>query len=216
MYQHAPKRGVISRPARPQERETEALSRQAGKLSERGQARLDQIEDASERVRDFYRLVSELQSMLGRAEEGLEAQAVVGTEVDTIKQQLHEFKLEVKPRLNSILFNDCLIPIPGIFSQENGRSRLQKTQEEVEEVKIIMVDNLNKADERAGKLTDLEERADNLLLKSKAFEKTTVKVKQQKQWENNKMKIIFVAIGIAVGAIIIGLIVYAIVQSTQN
>ncbi|KAJ0067839.1 hypothetical protein NL108_011071 [Boleophthalmus pectinirostris] len=93
MYQHAPKRGVISRPARPQERETEALSRQAGKLSERGQARLDQIEDASERVRDFYRLVSELQSMLGRAEEGLEAQAVVGTEVDTIKQQLHEFKV---------------------------------------------------------------------------------------------------------------------------
>ncbi|XP_033829316.1 vesicle-associated membrane protein 5 [Periophthalmus magnuspinnatus] len=99
---------------------------------------------------------------------------------------------------------------------ENGSSRLQKTQQEVEEVKMIMVDNLNKADERAGKLTDLEERADNLLLKSKAFEKTTVKVKQQKQWENNKMKIIFVAIGIAVGAIIIGLIVYAIVQSTQN
>uniref|UniRef100_A0A3B3ZWW9 V-SNARE coiled-coil homology domain-containing protein n=2 Tax=Periophthalmus magnuspinnatus TaxID=409849 RepID=A0A3B3ZWW9_9GOBI len=79
---------------------------------------------------------------------------------------------------------------------ENGSSRLQKTQQEVEEVKMIMVDNLNKADERAGKLTDLEERADNLLLKSKAFEKTTVKVKQQKQWENNKMKIIFVAIGI--------------------
>ncbi|KAK7899365.1 hypothetical protein WMY93_020218 [Mugilogobius chulae] len=73
-------------------RETEALSRQAGKLSERGQARLDQIEDASERVRDFYRLVSELQSILGRAEEGLASQAVVGTEVDIIKQQLHDFK----------------------------------------------------------------------------------------------------------------------------
>ncbi|KAJ0055113.1 hypothetical protein NL108_009860, partial [Boleophthalmus pectinirostris] len=83
-------------------RETEALSRQAGKLSERGQARLDQIEDASERVRDFYRLVSELQSMLGRAEEGLEAQAVVGTEVDTIKQQLHEFKAVEREQVDSI------------------------------------------------------------------------------------------------------------------
>lgn len=99
---------------------------------------------------------------------------------------------------------------------ENGKSRLQKTQEEVEEVKIIMLDNLNKADERAGKISDLDERADNLLQKSKGFEKTTVKVKQQKQWENNKMKVIFMAIGIAVGAIIIGLIVYAIVESTQK
>uniref|UniRef100_A0A3B3ZE18 Uncharacterized protein n=1 Tax=Periophthalmus magnuspinnatus TaxID=409849 RepID=A0A3B3ZE18_9GOBI len=83
-------------------RETEALSRQAGKLSERGQARLGQIEDASERVREFYRLVSELQSMLGRAEEGLAAQAVVGTEVDTIKQQLQEFKAVESEQVDSI------------------------------------------------------------------------------------------------------------------
>ncbi|CAL9708731.1 unnamed protein product [Knipowitschia caucasica] len=99
---------------------------------------------------------------------------------------------------------------------DNGKSRLQKTQEEVDEVKVIMLDNLNKADERAGKLSDLEERADMMLLKSKAFEKTTVKVKQQKQWQNNKMKIIFIGVGIAVGAVIIGLIVYAIVESAQN
>ncbi|XP_072289945.1 vesicle-associated membrane protein 5 [Eucyclogobius newberryi] len=97
---------------------------------------------------------------------------------------------------------------------ENGRSRLQKTQEEVEEVKVIMLDNLNKADERAGKLTDLEERADQMLQKSKVFEKTTVKVKQKKRWEHNRVKIILMAIGIAVGAIIIGLIVYAIVDSS--
>lgn len=99
---------------------------------------------------------------------------------------------------------------------ENGKNRLQKTQEEVEEVKIIMVDNLNKADERAGKLTDLEERADDLLLHSKTFEKTTVKVKQKKQWENNKMKIILVGIGVGVGLIILGLIIYAIVISIQE
>uniref|UniRef100_A0A665W9A7 Microtubule actin crosslinking factor 1 n=1 Tax=Echeneis naucrates TaxID=173247 RepID=A0A665W9A7_ECHNA len=74
-------------------RETEALSRQAGKLSERGQARLDQIEDAAGRVREFYRLVGELQSLLGRAEEGLNTQGIVGTEVEMIKQQLQEFKV---------------------------------------------------------------------------------------------------------------------------
>uniref|UniRef100_A0A673B7Q9 Microtubule actin crosslinking factor 1 n=1 Tax=Sphaeramia orbicularis TaxID=375764 RepID=A0A673B7Q9_9TELE len=83
-------------------RETEALSRQAGKLSERGQARLDQIEDAAERVRDFYRLVAELQSLLGRAEEGLNAQGMVGTEVEIIKQQLQEFKAVEREQVDSI------------------------------------------------------------------------------------------------------------------
>nr|XP_046274645.1 microtubule-actin cross-linking factor 1 isoform X19 [Scatophagus argus] len=83
-------------------RETEALSRQAGKLSERGQARLDQIEDAAERVREFYRLVSELQGLLGRAEEGLNAQSMVGTEVEMIKQQLQEFKAVEREQVDSI------------------------------------------------------------------------------------------------------------------
>ncbi|XP_040910082.1 microtubule-actin cross-linking factor 1 isoform X4 [Toxotes jaculatrix] len=83
-------------------RETEALNRQAGKLNERGQARLDQIEDAAGRVREFYRLVAELQSLLGRAEEGLNAQGMVGTEVEMIKQQLQEFKAVEREQVDSI------------------------------------------------------------------------------------------------------------------
>ena len=62
-------------------------------LSERGQGRLDQIDDAAEKVREFYRLVAELQGMLGRAENGLNSQGMVGTEVEMIKQQLQEFKV---------------------------------------------------------------------------------------------------------------------------
>lgn len=62
-------------------------------LNERGQARLDQTEDAADRVQEFYRLVAELQGLLGRAEEGLNAESVVGTEVEMIKQQLQEFKV---------------------------------------------------------------------------------------------------------------------------
>lgn len=94
---------------------------------------------------------------------------------------------------------------------ENGKSRLQQTQEQVEEVTVIMMDNLNKADERAGKLKDLEDRADDLLLKSKTFEKTSNKVKQQKSWENKKMKIIFIAIGVIAALVIVGLIIFAII-----
>ncbi|XP_039977302.1 microtubule-actin cross-linking factor 1 isoform X2 [Xiphias gladius] len=83
-------------------RETEALSRQAGKLSERGQARLDQIEDAARRVREFYSVVAELQGLLGRAEEGLNAQGMVGSEVEMIKQQLQEFKAVEREQVDSI------------------------------------------------------------------------------------------------------------------
>ncbi|XP_038827418.1 microtubule-actin cross-linking factor 1-like [Salvelinus namaycush] len=83
-------------------RETEALSRQAGKLAERGQARLEQIEAAAEKVGEFYAQVAALQGLLGRAEEGLNSQGVVGTEVDTIKQQLHEFKAVEREQVDSI------------------------------------------------------------------------------------------------------------------
>ncbi|XP_068188918.1 microtubule-actin cross-linking factor 1 isoform X15 [Antennarius striatus] len=83
-------------------RETEALSRQAGKLSERSQAKLDQIEDAAEKVGEFYKLLTELQSLLGRAEEGLNSQSMVGTEVEMIKQQLQEFKAVEREQVDSI------------------------------------------------------------------------------------------------------------------
>ncbi|XP_032367603.1 vesicle-associated membrane protein 5 [Etheostoma spectabile] len=94
---------------------------------------------------------------------------------------------------------------------ENGKDRLQQTQDDVEEVKVIMLDNLNKVDERSGKLGELEDRTDELLAKCKTFEKTTYKVKQKKRWENKKMKVVFIGIGVAAGLIVLGLIIFAIV-----
>ncbi|XP_071013027.1 vesicle-associated membrane protein 5-like isoform X2 [Oncorhynchus clarkii lewisi] len=93
-------------------------------------------------------------------------------------------------------------------SQENGKNRLQQAQKEVEEVKVIMLDNLNKADERSGKLGELENRADELLEKSKAFSKSAGRVKQQKWWEHMKMKVLLSGIGFVVAAIIIGIVVW--------
>ncbi|KAL6465993.1 hypothetical protein MHYP_G00261260 [Metynnis hypsauchen] len=76
---------------------------------------------------------------------------------------------------------------------ENGQSRLQQVQKDVDDVKVIMLDNLNKASEREGKLGDLEDRADVLLQESQKFHKTTVKVKQKKRWENAKWKLIMLS-----------------------
>uniref|UniRef100_A0AAR2LXV2 V-SNARE coiled-coil homology domain-containing protein n=1 Tax=Pygocentrus nattereri TaxID=42514 RepID=A0AAR2LXV2_PYGNA len=56
--------------------------------------------------------------------------------------------------------------------QENGQSRLQQVQKDVDDVKVIMLDNLNKATEREGKLGDLEDRADVLLQEVKLVQKS--------------------------------------------
>uniref|UniRef100_A0A3P8RLX8 Vesicle-associated membrane protein 5 n=1 Tax=Amphiprion percula TaxID=161767 RepID=A0A3P8RLX8_AMPPE len=91
--------------------------------------------------------------------------------------------------------------------QENGKTRLQQTQDDVEEVKVIMLDNLNKAEERSGKLGELEDRAD-----SKAFEKTANQVKQKKRWESKKMRVAFIVIGVVAGLVIVALIIFASIQ----
>ncbi|XP_077418559.1 vesicle-associated membrane protein 5 [Vanacampus margaritifer] len=90
----------------------------------------------------------------------------------------------------------------------NGKSRLQQAQEDAEEVKDIMLDNLNKADERSGKLTDLEDRADELLKKGRAFEKKTFQVKEKTRWKNKKMKIVLIVLAVVVALIVIGVIIY--------
>ncbi|KAL6114730.1 vamp5 [Pungitius sinensis] len=87
---------------------------------------------------------------------------------------------------------------------ENGKNRLQQIQEDVEEITVILEDNLNMADERNGQLGELEDRADVLLEKSKAFERTTAQLRPENRWEN----VVLIAVCVVV-AIIIGLKIYA-------
>ncbi|XP_024130509.1 vesicle-associated membrane protein 5 [Oryzias melastigma] len=89
---------------------------------------------------------------------------------------------------------------------ENGKSKLQQMQDDAEEVKVIMLDNLQKADERREKMSNLEDRADDLLEQSKQFEKKTNTLRQQKWWENKRAKV-FLGIGVAAGLVILGLII---------
>lgn len=102
------------------------------------------------------------------------------------------------------------------MDSQNGKSRMEKMQGEVEEVKVIMLDNMNKAEERSGKLNELEDRADVLLEESKKFEKTSTQVKTKKRWENKKMKVVLIAVAVVAGLIILSLIIVAIVQSTKG
>ncbi|XP_036000620.1 vesicle-associated membrane protein 5 [Fundulus heteroclitus] len=90
------------------------------------------------------------------------------------------------------------------MGEEDRKSRLQQKQEEVEEVKGIMLDNMKKADERSGKLNDLEQQAEDLLEKGKMFEKTTRKLKKQEM----PYKKILIALGVVAGLIVVGIIIF--------
>lgn len=57
------------------------------------------------------------------------------------------------------------VTVPCVIFGQNGKSRLQQAQDDVEAVKDIMLDNLKKADERSERLDDLGDRADELLEK---------------------------------------------------
>lgn len=99
---------------------------------------------------------------------------------------------------------------------ENGQNRLRKAQEDVDEVKVIMLDNLNKADERSAKLGELEDRADELRQKGEAFSKTSAKVKQKKRWENNKLKVIMAAVIAGVVILIIVIIIMYTIPGSET
>ncbi|NXH73452.1 MACF1 factor, partial [Hydrobates tethys] len=74
-------------------RELETLNKQCSKLTERGKNRQEQVEMTLSRVEDFYSRLKELTHMTTAAEENEALQWVVGTEVETINQQLADFKV---------------------------------------------------------------------------------------------------------------------------
>ncbi|XP_075029410.1 microtubule-actin cross-linking factor 1 isoform X7 [Calonectris borealis] len=83
-------------------RELETLNKQCSKLTERGKSRQEQVETTLSRVEDFYSRLKELTHMTTAAEENEALQWVVGTEVETINQQLADFKLFQKEQVDPL------------------------------------------------------------------------------------------------------------------
>ncbi|XP_064254368.1 microtubule-actin cross-linking factor 1 isoform X11 [Passer domesticus] len=83
-------------------RELETLSKQCSKLTERGRSRQEQVETTLSRVEDFYSRLKELSHMTTAAEENEALQWVVGTEVETINQQLADFKQFQKEQVDPL------------------------------------------------------------------------------------------------------------------
>ncbi|XP_027296167.2 dystonin isoform X3 [Cricetulus griseus] len=83
-------------------RDLEALSKQCNKLLDRAKAREEQVEGATERLEEFYRKLGEFSTLLQKAEEHEESQGPVGTETETINQQLDVFKVFQKEEIEPL------------------------------------------------------------------------------------------------------------------
>ncbi|XP_026795899.2 synaptobrevin-1 [Pangasianodon hypophthalmus] len=105
---------------------------------------------------------------------------------------------------------------------EKGESRVQQLQEDVEEVRVIMQDNIEKAREREGKLEELDERAESMLKSSTQFRKSTKRVRKTVEIENTLLpcknrKVIAVIAGVVVLVIIVIIVIIVASQGqSQN
>uniref|UniRef100_A0A803T6Z2 V-SNARE coiled-coil homology domain-containing protein n=1 Tax=Anolis carolinensis TaxID=28377 RepID=A0A803T6Z2_ANOCA len=67
-------------------------------------------------------------------------------------------------------------------------------QVQVDDVKNVMTQNIEKVLKREERLSDLADRSDDLETAAHGFQKTTTKIARKMWWKNTKMIVIIVAI----------------------
>jgi len=92
------------------------------------------------------------------------------------------------------------------MSGENGNKQLAAAQAQVGEVVDVMRVNVEKVLERDNKLSELDQRADNLQEGASQFQTQATKLKRKYWWQNLRFMII---IGVVVAVILIIIIVWA-------
>ncbi|XP_056288031.1 vesicle-associated membrane protein 8 isoform X2 [Pseudoliparis swirei] len=85
-------------------------------------------------------------------------------------------------------------------------AKLDLVQDQVNEVKIILTNNISKVLERGERLDDLIGKTDDLQASADSFQKTSTRVARKYWWKNIKMMII---IGVVVLIIVILIILFA-------
>ncbi|KAG6924737.1 vesicle associated membrane protein 5, partial [Chelydra serpentina] len=103
-------------------------------------------------------------------------------------------------------------PRAGAMVEKN----LERCQNETEEVTQIMLVNYSKVLDREAKLSDLDDRADELRNMSSTFSKTTKTVAQKKRWENRKYKIVLAVVVVVVVLIILAVVLWLSLRGTGN
>ncbi|CAG9770140.1 unnamed protein product [Ceutorhynchus assimilis] len=88
-------------------------------------------------------------------------------------------------------------------SESKLSTKLQQTQQQVDEVTEIMKINVQQVIERGSKISEMDERTKHLAECSKMFEKTGKRLDRKMWWKDMKMRIILATVGVVLLTIII-------------
>ncbi|OCT86612.1 vesicle-associated membrane protein 5 [Xenopus laevis] len=88
-----------------------------------------------------------------------------------------------------------------------ANNNLELCQSNAEEVKVLMKNNVDKVIEREGKISDLEDRSNDLLSMASTFQRTAQKVERHTRWQKWRWYIIAGGIVAVIVVIIIIIIV---------
>lgn len=91
-------------------------------------------------------------------------------------------------------------------AQPPAGAKLDQVQGQVNEVKVILKDNINKVLERGERLDDLIDKTDDLRTTADSFQRTSTRIARKYWWKNTKMMII---IGVIVLIVVILIILFA-------
>ncbi|KAJ3297996.1 hypothetical protein HK104_011291 [Borealophlyctis nickersoniae] len=80
------------------------------------------------------------------------------------------------------------------YSSNPGADKLRQVQGEIEQVKDVMVHNIEKVLERGERIEILVDKTDNLNQASFAFKKRSTALRRQMWWKNTKLMVILGAV----------------------
>jgi vesicle-associated membrane protein 7 len=95
------------------------------------------------------------------------------------------------------------------FSQEGSGDQISTLQSQVEEVKGVMTQNIERVLERGQRLEDLMDKTNDLEAHAATFKKTSSRVQHRMWWRNTRWTIILIAVSILVVGIIIIIILFS-------
>ncbi|XP_024068238.1 vesicle-associated membrane protein 8-like [Terrapene carolina triunguis] len=93
------------------------------------------------------------------------------------------------------------------YNRKSDDIIISTLQIQVDDVKNVITQNVDKVLQRAEKLSDLADRTDDLQIAAHSFQKTTKKISRKMWWKNAKMMII-------IGVILLIILIFIILLAT--
>ncbi|XP_041666031.1 vesicle-associated membrane protein 8 isoform X2 [Cheilinus undulatus] len=100
-------------------------------------------------------------------------------------------------------------PYPQAPPATGAASKMDNVQNQVNEVKVILKDNISKVLERGDRLDDLIGKTDDLQASADSFQRTSTRVARKYWWKNIKMMII-------IGVIVLIIVILIILAATKT